>query len=45
MRRSRTQTERTKAAIGEWVPLGGRAFALIVLVTFGAVAMGLFTQW
>ncbi len=45
MRRSRTQAERTRAAIGQWVPLGGRQFALIVLVAFGAVAVGLFTQW
>lgn len=45
MRRSRTQAERTRIAIGRWVPLGGRQFAVIVLVAFGAVAVGLFTQW
>jgi hypothetical protein len=45
MRSRRTPTERRRAAIGQWVPLGGRAFALIVLVAFGAVTMGLFTQW
>jgi hypothetical protein len=41
----RTRTERTKIAIAQWAPLGGREFALIVLVAFGVLALGLFTQW
>lgn len=45
MRSRRTQTERTRVAIGQWMPLGGREFALILLVAFGALAVGLFTQW
>jgi hypothetical protein len=41
----RTRTERTRAAVGLWLPFGGREFALIVLVAFGAVALGLFAHW
>lgn len=45
MRMRRTRTERTKVAIARWAPFGGREFALIVLVAFGAVALGLFMKW
>jgi hypothetical protein len=45
MRRSRTQTERARVAIGQWLPLDARAFALIVLIALGFVAFGLFTKW
>lgn len=45
MRKGRTQSERARTAIDQWMPLGGRQFALLVLVVFAAVAVGLFTQW
>jgi hypothetical protein len=42
MRRRRPFSERARTAIGPWMPLDGKHFALLTLVVLGAVALGLF---